>query len=294
VSYIFNTKPNSYFQGCDLRCERTDTHDVVLLNVKDDMWAVNVKDDLVFSQYPADVRAAANVLPEGIVDGIAERVKNEWWEEADHAADERGFSGVFSAGRSSGWCAVGGTENWDGSDIIEPGEEMREERDKFLALAFLLNDLTEAHDRFFSEVRAAMQQLQSELSEYADWTGADIRSLDGDIAKVTKLEIVHGQAALRTESGWFCMAKGATLIRKADGNIPARITADPIMEQVFQIIEARGELTKETIDAFLDADDYHDPPLDLYQDIVASAVNDVESQIEAWNFSARGRGNQHG
>jgi hypothetical protein len=288
MSYIFNFRPNSYFQGQDLRCERTDTHDLVLLNIKDGMWAVNVKDDLIFSQYPADVQHAANVLPEGVIDGIAERVKDDWWREADHMAEERGFSGAFQAGRSGGWCAIGGTEHFEGADMIAPaGEDMESERDKFLALAFMLDDLTEAHEKFFSEVRAAMQALQIELSEYAEWVGAEVQTLDGPIITVAKLNVVNGRAALYTGRSGFAFATEAKLVRKADGNIPARITADPIMEQVFQIIEGRANLTKEQIDGWLDANDDNDPTA-LYEEHVAPAVNAIEDEILAHNEEDHG------
>jgi hypothetical protein len=241
MNYIFNTEANSYFNGQDIRIENTTTHEVILVNVKDGMWAVNVKDDTSFNDHPADVQNAITVLPDAVVEGIEQQIKQDWWEGANVVADEHGFADIYIAGPH----------------------------------------MTNAIETAQRRLREAMQELQLELLDYADWVGAEVQTLDGKVFKVAKLTAVNGRAALHTGRSGFAFATEAKLVRKADGQVPARLTADPIMEQVFQIIEARGALSKGEIDTFLDADDDHDP-IALYQDEIVRGINAVEMQIEAW------------
>jgi hypothetical protein len=279
MNYIFNTEANSYFNGQDIRIENTTTHEVILVNVKDGMWAVNVKDDTSFNDHPADVQNAITVLPDAVVEGIEQQIKQDWWEGANVVADEHGFAHIYSAGRSEGWAAVDGTQSWEPSDLFT----LRNDVPDFLAVAFHIAGphMTNAIETAQRRLREAMQELQLELLDYADWVGAEVQTLDGKVFKVAKLTAVNGRAALHTGRSGFAFATEAKLVRKADGQVPARLTADPIMEQVFQIIEARGALSKGEIDTFLDADDDHDP-IALYQDEIVRGINAVEMQIEAW------------
>lgn len=56
---------------------------------------------------------------------------------------------------------------------------------------------------------------------------------------------------------------------------------DPIMEEVFAIIVARGEVTHETLAAYLRALDDPDG-LTTYQSTIAPAINAVEDAIKEW------------
>lgn len=282
-AYSFSTRDNAYFNGRDMRITRDSDGRTILVNRKHGYWAVNVKSEYVMDQRSLAVRTAASNLPDGLLSGLEERSVDLFWREAGDLARNAGFSnGCYQEGRGGGWMAVADTEFIESPSPADPLDHEREEVERWIFVCFKADELRElAEDNFDENILTANQELQIELSQYADWLGAVIQGLDGGLGEVTKLEVINGRAALRTGAGWYSMAPEAELIRKADGGILSRLTADPIMEQVFQVIEARDVLTKEQIDAFLDADDDHDPAW-LYDDEVARAVNAIEDQIAAW------------
>ncbi len=281
MSYIFNTTPNSYFRGQDLRVEDTNTHEVITINRKEGHnWAVNVKHDFVYRSAPANVRAAIDALGDVKCENIEQSVQRAFWTEADALANEHGWADIHSAGRSSGWLVLPRT--WESPSPIEPVEDERDDVARWLRFCFAVTRLVEeAETRFQAELELAAQQLQIELSEYADWIGGEIRTLDGNNMPALKLSVRNGRACIEGDpdaGDGFSFATDSTLLRRKDGAQPARLEADAVMEEILQIIEARGNLSKQEIDNWLDTDDDHNP-LVLYQDIVAPAVNEIEDKM---------------
>lgn len=281
-TFTFRTHGNSYFNGNDVEVEHPNG-ETAIVQIKDGMWAVNVKDERRVPEYPADVRLALANLPEAVVDSLTEQAKATWWSSADDIAKDHGFDGISQAGRSGGWAALDSTQGWDAATLEHPADSQQTtERDRFLRAAFaLVKSMDDAYEDFYARMRAAQQELQIELSTYSDWVGAEVQGLDGGVAKVVKLEVQYGRAALRGADGMFTCATESKLVRKADGQVPARLTADPIMEQVFRIIEARSGITREQLDAFLDAEDDHGPDK-LYEEFVGEAVNGIEDMAKEW------------
>lgn len=284
MTYTFSDQPNSYFRGIDLRVGRTDDGRVIVINEKEGFWALNVKSEWIFGQRTAAVRTAGENLTDDMMMRLEEQAKQFFYQEAEDLAVNHGFDGgtgqIFYEGRQGGWLCLEGTRAFEATHPREPiDDEERQYIDKWLAFCFEADKLREVAEAHFDElILRANQELQIQLSEYADWVGAEVGTLDGAVFEVAKLSVINGKPALHTGHSGFAFAKEATLVRKANGQIPARLTADPIMEQVLQIIEARGNLSRERIDHWLDADDDNDP-ICLYEQHVAPAVNAIEDLI---------------
>lgn len=126
--------------------ETTDA--TVRVHVKDDMWAIDVKDNGLLTDLPQPVQDAVKKLGESTTHAIYNGATEAYWEWAKEAAHDHGFVTVFSAGRSSGWAAVDGTQDWEPVELLQPTDEFRADRDRFLALAF---DLVGGIDTFRQE-----------------------------------------------------------------------------------------------------------------------------------------------
>jgi hypothetical protein len=211
-TYEFGYRNNSYFNGSDGLITRLSDGATVTINVKDHErdLAVNVKDHNSFT-FPAEVREMAaeiNVAAGDqswpfpgaqLTDTIYEVVREAWWQDAEWMAEEHGFNGVHSAGRSGGWCVIQGTEmladefttaQWteakqarldeltliyeDNITTADEWDELRDEfddlgnerdvikaRDSFLELAFALVDhiLTLRNDEFATRIREEYNDL---------------------------------------------------------------------------------------------------------------------------------------
>lgn len=70
---------------------------------------------------------------------------------------------------------------------------------------------------------------------------------------------------------------------------PARLGADPIMEQVFQVIEARGDVDRPDLEAALESGELCDPAA-LYENHLAPAIDAIEEEIRGSAASATGSG----
>lgn len=281
-TYTFGKEPNAYFHGQDMTITRDDG-ETIKVNRKDDMWAVNVKYDGTYHDLPPTCRLAVDNLPEGIVSGIEQQARENFWRDARMLAEENGYSDIFSAGRSGGWLCVDKTRTWESPNPAEPTDDEREQVEDWIAFCFeAVALIDQAEGGFRGDLRDAQQDLQIELSTYADWVGAKVRTLDGETFKVARIEVRNGRVTLMPEkpAKAFSFATEATLVQKADGNVPARITADPIMEEVFETIEARGGVTKDQLDAWLDADDDNDPSA-LYEKHLAPEIDAIEDAIIA-------------
>lgn len=148
AQYTFDTQRNAYFLGSDLRVTETSTGHTVIVNEKEGMLGVNVKDETTVQDFPADVMEAWNRLPESRRQQIYEGVAAEYWRWAADLAETHGFSGVSQEGRGGGWLCVSGL-GIDGGDLIDPGPgtEARDDRDRFLAFAFEAERAIEDHWR---------------------------------------------------------------------------------------------------------------------------------------------------
>lgn len=155
AQYTFDTQDNSYFGGVDLRVTDGTDH-TIIVNVKGNDWAVDVKDDMIFRQWPADVQKASEQIGEERTEHIYQQVQREFWDWANDAAQRYGFGGVTQEGHSGGWaCADGSAQRFP--EIVEPDSaEAREARDAFLAFAFEVERSIEDDWRpqFFEQVKA--------------------------------------------------------------------------------------------------------------------------------------------
>lgn len=141
--YTFNTAPNAYYLGADLRVTNISSGETIRLNIKDGLWAIDVKDHGTFHTMPQDARKAAEQLGEEATQRIYDEIRDGFWLEANNRALASGFSEVFSAGHSGGWLAVAGTSDFDLSILLNPDEPIDEDdaaakdlADRFLHFAF--------------------------------------------------------------------------------------------------------------------------------------------------------------
>lgn len=109
--------------------------------------------------------------------------------------------------------------------------------------------------------------------------GYEVQSLDGVNFIVKEAGVRYGKPAV---IGRDCFANPTevTVLRREDGEVPSLRTADPIMQQIFAIVLARGEITKDRLERWLDADDDNDPTF-LYEMHVAPGVNEIEDLVLA-------------
>lgn len=157
--YIFNATGNSYFRGYDLQITDNETQASITVNVKENLLAVNVKDDEIRRTWPQDVQDAADKIGDQAGEDIYTRVQEDFWRWANEEAQVHGFDGVYAAGHSGGWCAVQGTDYLDGMSIIEPSGADKESVAKFLEFAFAITQAIEGdggfREQFYEELRSA-------------------------------------------------------------------------------------------------------------------------------------------
>lgn len=153
VEYEFTNTSNSYFMGNDVLVTRTFDGRSIRINGKDGMCAVEVKDHdgSWLGALPDDVRKLAEDLNRANAHRLTQWADDDWttdlyrtaaegwWESATEGAKGFGFDGVYSAGRSGGWCCIDGTNAEDAQRIFHPqDEDDRDFRGRFLGLAFEL------------------------------------------------------------------------------------------------------------------------------------------------------------
>jgi hypothetical protein len=164
TQYTFDTQSNSYFNGRDLRV--TDAiGNTIVLNERESMCAVNVKDETPRQQWPDAARAAAEKIGDAALERIYDEVKGEFWAWAKDAAERFDFPNIYQEGRDGGWLAVDGTEELTGALIIDPGddEDMRDLRDRFLAFAFEVEGSIDDgwRQEFYGKLEAAAAEKQA-------------------------------------------------------------------------------------------------------------------------------------
>lgn len=134
--------------------ETTDA--TVKVNVKDNMWAIDVKDNVTRRDLPEPAQKAADKLGDSRVEAIYGGAVEAFWDWAQEAATDHGFAKVYSAGRSGGWLAVDGTQDWEPVELLQPSDEFRADRDRFLTLAFdLIGGIGTYREEFINNLGAA-------------------------------------------------------------------------------------------------------------------------------------------
>lgn len=172
--YTFDTRTNSYYLGRDLQVRDATTGAIVILNIREDCWAVNVKDNVGRLRWPADAKLAAYRLGERETQRLYDEQVEEFWRWAETEAEERGFPrGIISAGRSAGWLVVPETKDLTGEFMIEPHEDEAGEadlRDRFLSYAFAVQQAIEDDGGFragfYDVLRAAGVALPDGVEQY--------------------------------------------------------------------------------------------------------------------------------
>lgn len=155
-TYTFGEQSNSYFNGRDTSVTRDDGKSV-LVNVKDGMMAVEVKDRAGWWSYPDDIKSMADELGESTIERLYDQLRDDYWRWATDflVNDYDEVTDIYSAGRSSGWLCVRGISP---DAVVEDKELMH----TFLALAF---DASEAVDgqreMFYESIREEFSELES-------------------------------------------------------------------------------------------------------------------------------------
>lgn len=181
MNYTFSNASNSYFMGNDVLVAREDDDRTVKINGKERYCAINVKDHSGswVHDLPEDVREQAADLNKANAsratewegqewtDVLYQHACEQWWEEANDLAIEAGFEGVYSAGRSGGWCCIDGTNTDYHPDWIMYPEQQGEDREdalafqqRFLQLAFDLQDLIDHYREWWADM---IEQEHAEL-----------------------------------------------------------------------------------------------------------------------------------
>lgn len=182
--FTFRNVGNSYFMGNDVVATRVRDGREVKINGKDGVLAVNVKDykhsygHYTESTLPEGVFAMAEELnaanahrftgedwgAQCWTDVLYERAQETFWIDAKVLAEDAGFNGVGSAGRSGGWCCIDGADSESYADIIMDPEGMadepedieyyREKRSAVLNLLIDIEDLIEdCHGYWYDDIR---------------------------------------------------------------------------------------------------------------------------------------------
>lgn len=220
-TYSFGSESNSYFNGRDEVITRDDDARIKV-NIKDGMWAVNVKAHAIASTMPADVQNAISNLPDSVLQVAEDQAREGWWIAVQEIAVSHGFDKVYSAGRSGGWMAVNGTQDWHPNELFEP-EEDDDSIERFLALAFdAVASIESAREDFYYRVREAFGELQLELRDASDWVGAAVSSLDGDRFTVERLAVRDGRPVFmeKEPATDYSFAGEVTLWAKGVSNLP--------------------------------------------------------------------------
>jgi hypothetical protein len=173
-TYDFGIASNSYFNGHDGYIERDDGKSIrvrfddrcVSVNVKDHSFGVAdaLDDETKAKLKELNEHTGKHIMPWGDTgtyeDALYERVKEQWWHDAEWMTTEDPerpdwTTGVNSAGRSGGWCVIRGSEwladHFYRGEYDERAHGDKEEydeaitmRDEFLELAFNLVDNIDA------------------------------------------------------------------------------------------------------------------------------------------------------
>ena len=106
------------------------------ITFRDGKPAIDVKDHRRYRQESAEVKALIDALPAERVQAIYEGLQSDFWTfSAPERAEERGYGGVYSEGRSSGWLLVDKPpvldlekQGLDGTDLDTEEEQLQVNR----------------------------------------------------------------------------------------------------------------------------------------------------------------------
>ena len=166
--YTFSRADNNYFDGHDLHIVDRGSGATITVNRKEEMLAVNVKDEGTIHTEPTPVREAARKLGDDAVNVVYERVAESYWTWATmDLAGNHGFDTVHALGRSGGWMAVSGTENIEDGEISE-SPDPESPWGRFLALAFeAVAEIETYRERFRADLGEAATGLSEAHNEAA-------------------------------------------------------------------------------------------------------------------------------
>lgn len=150
--YSFSPRATGGFTGSDLDVTDNESGQSIRISRRDNMLTVDVRDPNIRSTYPVAVQNALDVVDESAVEAIYQGVQEDFWRLMDERAKALGFPAAYSAGHSSGWLAVDGTQNWDPETLTNPGLEDVPQRDNFLLLAFEADAAVGEHIQHFGEL----------------------------------------------------------------------------------------------------------------------------------------------
>lgn len=134
--YKFHTHGESFTGTQSLAVTDPKSKATIHVNVRDGMWAIDVKDRDTLADLPKFAQLAIEKLGADTTQAIYNESVERFWEWARDAAQEHDFDTVHAAGRSGGWMAVDGTQDWRPVELIQPRDDFRERRDAFLEFAF--------------------------------------------------------------------------------------------------------------------------------------------------------------
>lgn len=198
-TFTFRNESNAYFQGNDVVATRERDGREIKLNGKDGYLAVNVKDrkhgygfftkDSMpegLAEKAADLNRANKSRMEGHdyledwTDLLYQRAQETFWNDAKWLAEDAGFKGVFSEGRSGGWCCIEGmtadearsliigtdfdyTDEEKAGDFKDEYEDRLERRSELLNLLIDIEDCIEGcHQLWYEDIAQEWAELQDE------------------------------------------------------------------------------------------------------------------------------------
>lgn len=181
MAYDFN------LSGHQLRVTDGTDH-TIILQMRQDGIGVNVKDDTIFRNYPADVQLASEQLGDERTQSIYDGLQAEFWTWAKDCAERHGFETVYQDGRSGGWLILPETTHLGAEQILEPDDEDEDLRDRALACFFEIERSIEDDWRpqFFEQVKAVAAEPVTRHRLYVadgvdEMPVADPRSWDDNI-----------------------------------------------------------------------------------------------------------------
>lgn len=169
--FTFENVSNSYFQGNDVHVTREKDGRSIIINEKDRMLAVNVKAYPSLIDDPA-LRAKADDLDRANANGLGPTTDDLWrgcqrsfWHDAEWLANDAGYDGVTSAGRSGGWCCLEGVNVDEARRIVlaPADDEDRDEQRRLLGVLFQIHGNIAYYERWWRDkIAEAHADLQRE------------------------------------------------------------------------------------------------------------------------------------
>lgn len=150
------------FEDHDMQLRVSHGDQTIILAMRDDQIALNVKDDDIRGNWPTEVQEAADKIGASRLEMLYEQARSDYWYGAGRSARQDGFGDVSSAGRSEGWLIVEGSVPYDLADLREMAAGDGEDddfRQRFLRFVFERDaDIDFYRSEFFTAVKAAANE----------------------------------------------------------------------------------------------------------------------------------------